>query len=393
MTKAGSTSKKWQDEIRHYMEEQRKRGQQQAAEAANAYEKARTGMVVLTLCALAGGLAFAWFIARSIVQPLQQAVALAGTVAAGDLTGHMEVENSDRSETAQMLRALDEMNGSLRRIVAEVRGGTETISTASAEIASGNMNLSERTEQQASALEETTASMEDLAGTVRKNADHAEQASQLSRSASLIAAEGGSAVGKVVTTMEAIDSSSKRIVEIISVIDAIAFQTNILALNAAVEAARAGEQGRGFAVVAGEVRTLAQRSAAAARDIKDLIGQSADQVNAGTRVVAEAGETMKEVVNAIERVNTLVHEIASASQEQRSGIDEVQRAVTEMDHATQQNAALVEEVAATATSLQEQTAHLARVVSTFKVDAADSRSPRLAARRAAQPRALPANAS
>ena len=306
-------------------------------------------------------------IIRSIIGPLNAAVKVAQTVAAGDLTSLIEVRTKD--ETGQLLQALKDMNGSLVGIVGQVRQGTDTIATASAQIAAGNLDLSSRTEQQASSLEETAASMEELTSTVKQNADNARQANQLAVSASSVAVKGGSVVAQVVNTMGAINTSSKKIVDIIGVIDGIAFQTNILALNAAVEAARAGEQGRGFAVVAAEVRSLAQRSAAAAKEIKTLIGDSVDKVEEGSQQVAEAGKTMNEIVDSVKRVTDIMAEITAASQEQTSGIEQINQAITQMDQVTQQNAALVEQAAAAAASLQEQASGLSEVVSVFKLDA------------------------
>jgi len=260
------------------------------------------------------------------------------------------------------------MNASLSHIVGEVRNGTDTIATASNEIAAGNLNLSSRTEQQASSLQETAASMEQLTSTVKQNADNASQANQLAVSASEVAVHGGKVVTQVVSTMGSINASSKKIVDIIGVIDGIAFQTNILALNAAVEAARAGEQGRGFAVVAAEVRNLAQRSASAAKEIKALIDDSVAKVNVGSKLVDQAGSTMEEIVTSIRRVTDIMGEITAASHEQTAGIDQINQAVSQMDQVTQQNAALVEEAAAAAASLQDQAATLAEVVSAFKLD-------------------------
>ncbi len=291
-----------------------------------------------------------------------------GTVAAGDLTSRIDVTAQD--EPGMLLQALKDMNTSLVDIVSKVRSGSDTIATASAEIASGNMDLSSRTEHQASSLEETASSMEELTSTVKQNAENAKQANGLARSASEVAIEGGQVVSRVIDTMGSINESSRKIVDIIGVIDGIAFQTNILALNAAVEAARAGEQGRGFAVVAAEVRNLAQRSAGAAKEIKELIGDSVEKVEAGSKLVNQAGSTMDEVVTSVKRVSDIINEIASASQEQTTGIEQVNIAVTEMDNVTQQNAALVEEAAAAAGSLQEQAATLTQIVSLFKLDAA-----------------------
>ena len=323
-------------------------------------------MVILGLLASALGIGCAAYITRAITQPINSAVKVAQTVASGDLTSQIEVHTTE--ETGQLLQALKDMNSSLVNIVGQVRSGTETIATASSEIASGNLDLSSRTEEQASSLEETASSMEELTSTVRQNADNAQQANQLALSASGVAVKGGDVVGKVVETMDAINDSSRKIVDIISVIDGIAFQTNILALNAAVEAARAGEQGRGFAVVATEVRNLAQRSAAAAKEIKTLIGDSVVAVDAGSKLVAEAGSTMAEIVSSVQRVTDIMAEISLATQEQSSGIDQINQAIGQMDQVTQQNAALVEEAAAAAESLQEQSGQLAGVVSVFKLD-------------------------
>src|SRR5512147_2697308 len=265
------------------------------------------------------------------------------------------------------------MNDSLVRVVSQVRSGTDTVATASSQIAAGNLDLSSRTEEQASSLEETASSMEELTSTVRQNAENAKQANQLAISASDVAGKGGAVVSQVVTTMDAINEASRKIVDIISVIDGIAFQTNILALNAAVEAARAGEQGRGFAVVAGEVRNLAQRSAAAAKEIKTLIGDSVEKVEGGSKLVAQAGQTMEEIVTSIRRVTDIMSEITAASVEQSQGIEQVNTAITQMDEVTQQNAALVEEAAAAAEALEEQAQNLSAAVNVFKVAAASAR--------------------
>ncbi|MES2323834.1 MAG: methyl-accepting chemotaxis protein [Pseudomonadota bacterium] len=311
------------------------------------------------------GALLAYVITRSITIPLAEAVQFARLVATGNLAASVDTASSN--EIGQLMGALMDMKHSLVRIVAEVRSGTETIAAASAQIAHGNLDLSSRTEEQASSLEETASSMEELTGTVRQNADNARQANQLAVTASDIAFKGGAVVSKVVSTMGAINDSSRKIVDIIAVIDGIAFQTNILALNAAVEAARAGEQGRGFAVVAAEVRNLAQRSAAAAKEIKTLIGNSVEQVGIGSTLVDQAGSTMAEIVESIKRVTDIMGEITAASQEQTSGIDQINQAITQMDDVTQQNAALVEEAAAAAASLEEQAGALARVVSIFKI--------------------------
>ncbi len=324
-------------------------------------------LVGISVVALLLGAVSAWFLARSITRPIQRAVQLAQTVAAGDLTSKIEIQSRD--ETGLLMEALRSMNDSLAKVVGEVRHGTDTIATASSQIASGNQDLSSRTEEQASSLEQTAASMEELTSTVKQNADNARQANQLAASASEVAVRGGSAVSQVVDTMGAINTSSKKIVDIIAVIDGIAFQTNILALNAAVEAARAGEQGRGFAVVASEVRSLAQRAAAAAKEIKGLIDDSVGKVEAGSQQVAEAGRTMEEIVASVRRVTDIMGEISSASQEQTQGIEQINQAITQMDQVTQQNAALVEEAAAAAGSMQEQAGTLVRVVSAFRLSA------------------------
>ncbi|MEG2030593.1 MAG: methyl-accepting chemotaxis protein, partial [Janthinobacterium sp.] len=354
-----------------------------AAQIRARYENGRLLLISLGMAAMLLGIACAYWITRSITRPITRAVQVAEAVSAGDLTSHIEVHTTE--ETGQLLQALKDMNTSLVGIVGQVRSGTDTIATASSEIASGNLDLSSRTEEQASSLEETASSMEELTSTVRQNADNAQQANQLALSASGVAVRGGAVVGKVVDTMDAINDSSRKIVDIISVIDGIAFQTNILALNAAVEAARAGEQGRGFAVVATEVRNLAQRSAGAAKEIKTLIGDSVEAVDAGSKLVAEAGSTMAEIVASVQRVTDIMAEISLATQEQSSGIDQINQAIGQMDQVTQQNAALVEEAAAAAESLQEQSGQLAQVVSVFKLDGAPS-APARAAGTASAPR-------
>jgi methyl-accepting chemotaxis protein len=322
-------------------------------------------LIGVVLAVLFSAVVGVWLV-RAITRPLNRAVEIAEAVAGGDLTQDIVPTSGD--ETGKLTAALKGMNDNLRQIVGEVRHGTETIATASAQIASGNLDLSSRTEEQASSLEETAAAMEEITSTVKQNADNARQANQLAVSASSVATDGGQAVDQVVSTMSSINESSRRIVDIISVIDGIAFQTNILALNAAVEAARAGEQGRGFAVVASEVRSLAQRSAAAAKEIKELIGDSVDKVDAGGKLVEQAGSTIAEVVASVKRVSDVVAEISAAGQEQSAGIDQVNLAITQMDEVTQQNAALVEQAAAAAASLQDQAANLARLVSVFKLD-------------------------
>jgi methyl-accepting chemotaxis protein len=342
------------------------------------YASGRNWLIAMGALAIAIGAGFAFAITRSITGPIHEAVRVAETVSAGDLTSNIVVESSD--ETGKLMAALKAMNDSLVGIVGQVRSGTDMISTASSEIASGNLDLSSRTEGQASALEETASSMEELTSAVKFNADNARQANQLAITASQVASKGGMVVSEVVATMGSINDSSRKIVDIISVIDGIAFQTNILALNAAVEAARAGEQGRGFAVVASEVRNLAQRSAAAAKEIKILIGDSVEKVDTGSRLVDEAGKTMSEVVASISRVTGIMNEITTASDEQRDGIEQVNQAIVQMDAVTQQNAALVEEAAAAAASMQEQSARLSQVVGVFKLDQL-APAPRIAARK------------
>jgi methyl-accepting chemotaxis protein len=350
------------DEMIKFLNEQMEK---QGKEAFDDYQSARTLILVLAGLAVLFACAIAIWVTRSITRPLNEAVGVAQRVAAGDLTSTVEVKSKD--ETGVLLQALKDMNDNLKKIVGEVRAGTESISTGTKQIASGNADLSSRTEEQASSLEETASSMEELTSTVKQNAENAKQANQLAAGASGVAIKGGQVVGQVVQTMSSINESSKKIVEIISVIDGIAFQTNILALNAAVEAARAGEQGRGFAVVATEVRTLAQRSAAAAKEIKTLIGDSVHKVEDGTKLVDEAGKTMEEIVSAVKRVTDIMAEISAASQEQSSGIEQVNQAVTQMDQTTQQNAALVEEAAAAAESMQEQAENLVQAVAVFKL--------------------------
>ncbi|MFZ6862004.1 methyl-accepting chemotaxis protein [Undibacterium sp. Ji67W] len=309
------------------------------------------------------GSVITYYFVGSITRPLAHAVHIARTVAAGDLSTKVDVVGKD--ETSELLVALKEMTASLIQIVSEVRAGTETIATASSEIASGNLDLSSRTEQQAGSLEETAAAMEELSSTVKQNSDNTKEAQIMANTASEIAQKGGAVVGAVISTMGSINESSKKIVDIIAVIDGIAFQTNILALNAAVEAARAGEQGRGFAVVASEVRNLAQRSASAAKEIKALINDSVEKVGTGTKLVDQAGSTMQEVVSSVKRLTTIISEIANANQEQSTGLNQINTAIIEMDNVTQQNSALVEQAAAAAASMQDQASSLENVVRQF----------------------------
>jgi methyl-accepting chemotaxis protein len=337
-----------------------------AQKAQQDYRNAVALLLSVTLAVLGAGTALAWWLTRSITAPIRQAVALTETVARGDLRSRIEV--TSRDETGQLLGALQRMNGELLRIVGSVRGNADSVATASSQIAQGNADLSQRTEEQASNLQQTAASMEQLTATVKQNAETARQAVQLATTASGVAGQGGEVVGRVVATMEDISASSKKIADIIGVIDGIAFQTNILALNAAVEAARAGEQGRGFAVVAGEVRSLAQRSAEAAKEIKNLIGASVEKVATGSSLVGDAGRTMGEIVSQVKRVTDLINEISAASVEQTTGIGQIGDAVTQLDQVTQQNAALVEESAAAADSLQQQASQLAQAISFFTLD-------------------------
>jgi len=340
------------------------------------YAHARNVAIALNVIGGLLGAAVAWFLIRGIGRAIAQALHLARSVADGDLTQTARIDSND--EIGQLLVALQKMTAALTGIVTQVRSGSDAIGTATQQIAVGNQDLSSRTEQQASSLEETAASMEELTSTVRHNADNARQANLLAQTASGVAERGGAVVEQVVGTMQEIHAASGKIAEIIGVIDGIAFQTNILALNAAVEAARAGEQGRGFAVVAGEVRNLAHRSASAAKEIKALIENSVHSVSAGSRLVAQAGDTMREVVTSVQHVTDIMAEITAASSEQSAGIEQVNVAVAQMDQVTQQNAALVEEAAAAAEAMQDQAARLAQAVSVFRMAQDSARLPMLA---------------
>jgi methyl-accepting chemotaxis protein len=345
------------------------------ANAEATYESSRNIMLALGLLALASGVGGAWLISRQILGQLggepDYVAAIAGRIAGGDLAVTIDLPRNDQHS---LLFAIQAMRDSLADIVRQVRGGADNIVMAATEIASGNQDLSSRTEQQAGSLEETASSMEELTATVKQNSENARQANTMAQSASSIAQQGGAVVANVVTTMAGINESAKKIVDIISVIDGIAFQTNILALNAAVEAARAGEQGRGFAVVASEVRTLAQRSASAAKEIKVLIDDSVSKVGTGTQLVGEAGETMERIVVAVKSVTDIMGEISMASQEQEAGIAQINHAITEMDTVTQQNAALVEEAAAAAEAQQDQAQQLSQLVGVFKLAAQQSQA-------------------
>jgi len=348
---------------------QKELAEQDAAAAAATYTHTRNLMLALGVAVLAGAAALAWWITASIVGPMRRALAVADAVAGGDLTTKVEV--TSKCEVGQLLASLKLMNDNLVKTVAAVRTGTEAIGSASSEVAAGNQDLSSRTEQQASSLEETASSMEELTATVKQNADNARQANTLAEAASGVAERGGQVIHDVVSTMQQIHDASARIVDIISVIDGIAFQTNILALNAAVEAARAGEQGRGFAVVASEVRSLAQRSAAAAKEIKHLIDDSSEKVGTGSRLVEEAGSTMGDIVDSVRRVTDILNEITTASQEQSAGIEQINEAITQMDAVTQQNAALVEQAAAASQAMQDEAARLSAAVAVFRLDQAN----------------------
>lgn len=365
-----SVQRRWAAGLDKLAESERVQNAEALAASDASYGSARTVMIGLSIASVLCGLSLAWFITRGITKPINIAVEVAQAVASGNLTS--SIDSDARDETGILLRALKEMNASLLKIVGEVRTGTDAMSISSREIADGNMDLSSRTEDQASSLEETASSMEEMTATVRQNADNAQQGNKLAELAKDAARKGGVVIASVVTTMEEINSSSKRISEIVGVIDGIAFQTNILALNAAVEAARAGEQGRGFAVVASEVRNLAQRSAAAAKEIKTMINASVAKVDSGSVLVDQAGRTMDEVVLSVDRVTNIMSEISNASQEQSAGIEQINQAIMTMDNVTQQNAALVEQSAAAAQSLQDQSDHLAQVVGMFVLSSAQA---------------------
>ncbi|WP_348699572.1 methyl-accepting chemotaxis protein [Duganella fentianensis] len=387
--------KKWMSALEQLAALEDKMNEQVKDDAAAGFSSARNFMIIMGLLAVAISMVAAYVITRGLLKQLggepDYTASIAGAIANGDLSISINTEGQDQDS---LLAEMKEMRNSLVDIVGQVRSGTETIGTASREIAAGNIDLSSRTEMQASSLEKTASAMEELTSTVKQNADNAREANQLASAASDVALRGGKVVSEVVDTMSSIDASAKKIVDIIGVIDGIAFQTNILALNAAVEAARAGEQGRGFAVVASEVRNLAQRSAGAAKEIKMLIDDSVEKVGAGTKLVGQAGVTMDEVVSSVRRVTDIMSEIANASQEQSAGIEQVNHSIIEMDAMTQQNAALVEEAAAAAQSLQDQANELARVVSIFKLTENDERSvaayqPAAAAKPVAKPVAAP----
>ena len=376
--------KKWMDALDQLAALEDKLNDDVKVSAATGFSSARLFMILMGVAAVALSIVAAWVITRGLLKQLggepDYTAAIAGAIANGDLSVQIDTSSTDKDS---LLVEMKEMRNSLVGIVGQVRQGTETIGTASREIAAGNIDLSSRTEMQASALEKTASAMEELTSTVKQNADNAREANQLAASASDVARKGGTVVSQVVETMSSINESANKIVDIIGVIDGIAFQTNILALNAAVEAARAGEQGRGFAVVASEVRNLAQRSANAAKEIKALIGDSVEKVERGSKLVGQAGVTMDEVVASVRRVTDIMAEISNASQEQSAGIEQVNHSIIEMDSMTQQNAALVEEAAAAAQSLQDQAGELARVVSIFKLEVGDERA--LAAAIAAAP--------
>jgi methyl-accepting chemotaxis protein len=368
--------KSWQVQLKALSVLEDRLNQESAAAGANAYEKARLLMLIISAVGVVTAILAGYWITRSLLKKLggepDYATAIAGQIAEGDLAVHIETRAGDNDS---LMVAMKVMRDKLAAIVSQVRVGAETITTASSEIARGNLDLSGRTEQQAGALEETASSMEQLNSTVKQNAENAHQANELALAASDVAVQGGSIVSQVVATMESINASSQKVADIVSVIDGIAFQTNILALNAAVEAARAGEQGRGFAVVASEVRSLAQRSASAAKEIKVLIGDSVGKVENGSKLVEQAGSTMNDIVSSIKRVTDVMTEITHANREQSSGIEQVNEAIIQIDDMTQQNAALVEQAAAAAGSLQNQAGNLQQLVSVFRLDASQTALP------------------
>ncbi|TFW07021.1 HAMP domain-containing protein [Oxalobacteraceae bacterium OM1] len=388
-------SARYLEMVGQFLDLQRKQLDEAGERADDLESRGRLELIALSVLVMLIGVVSAWWLTAGITGPLRRAVTAARRVAGGDLTGDIAVDSRD--ETGELLQALHDMNASLLKIVFEVRQGTDAIATASNEIAAGNLDLSSRTEQQAGSLEETASSMEELTSAVRQNADNARQANMLANTASDVAIKGGEVIDEVVGTMSEINASARKIVDIIAVIDGIAFQTNILALNAAVEAARAGEQGRGFAVVAGEVRTLAQRAAAAAKDIKSLIDNSVDRVDAGSSLVNQAGKTMQDIVASVRRVTDIMADITAASTEQTAGIEQVNQAITQMDSVTQQNAALVEEAAAASNAMQQQADRLAEAVALFRVDGSAVASQASAAApartKAAVATALPARAT
>ena len=370
LKEAGPATLKWQDALDDNIASQEAATKEQHEAAVADYNQARSVLIGANALSVLLAALFCWLITRSITRPMMRAIHATRGLAEGDLTVEVVAEGKD--EIGQLMTALAGMQNNLTRIVGGVRHNADSVATASAEIAQGNLDLSQRTEEQAGALEKTASSMEQLNATVKQNADNAKQANQLAQGAGVVATKGGDVVGQVVHTMKGINDSSKKIADIISVIDGIAFQTNILALNAAVEAARAGEQGRGFAVVASEVRNLAGRSAEAAKEIKSLITASVERVQQGTVLVDQAGVTMSEVVSSIKRVTDIMGEISAASTEQSIGVAQVGEAVNQMDRVTQQNAALVEQSAAAAENLKVQAVALVQAVAVFKLGSADA---------------------